>query len=715
MKRLTGEGPPEPGTVSSSTGVLENIVKVEVKKLCTVATAVSNLKWQRLEYDKEALELMMTTAKNYTHTGSVQTPVIIKYIIQGNKSNPEEEMKSPSLPSDPDKISRLATVEGAKEPARSENPDGASVDEIEESSKHVVVYRDDLAPVDIFKKAVKLRRMDALRAHLESSWSLYLTNTGGQIEFQEHLPLLVCGPSIFFVIFPLHHDLDEPYEVQYQYPDGFVKKYSSTPTLMQELLQTLSTIYALDYASVQIGDEEVQLKPKVFFVGTHKDRLLEAEPDHEKKIKQIDIKLQNQVRQTSLFHQGSIQFAHSKQMIFTVNNLSKENDDFQKIRSAVQQTVEEKCYTEFTVQCPSSWLIFSLILRAKHMSNQVLKLEDCFKIAQECGISTHEELTTALSFIHSRLGLVRYFNVKELNSLVVIDPQVLFDKITDLIVETFINEKVNVEQNEIEDFREKGIISVATMKKISERSSNSVQLPFMWLTDLLNHLRIAALFKDHRGEKYFFPSVLCHVPEADDSSSESSSDSSERQVNRPPPMLIAFETGFCPRGIAGALIKCLMTNEIKSSRKWELLPKKIFRNEVSFHVEACGDITIKVLPTHLEITIDSDDETDYEETYIQIVKSMKIATTLYKKCEFFCTFYCTLAKCKSNPHPAKIEWKHNVPSKLRCKVFNKSGSLPSGYELWNLQRKGMPSFMGFPSQNVTLLLVYFRCEIKEQC
>ena len=74
-----------------------------------------------------------------------------------------------------------------------------------------------MAPVDIFKKAVKLRRMDALREHLKS---LYFTNMGGQIEFQEHLPLLVCGPSIFFVTFPLHYDLDNPYEVRYKYPDG---------------------------------------------------------------------------------------------------------------------------------------------------------------------------------------------------------------------------------------------------------------------------------------------------------------------------------------------------------------------------------------------------------------------------------------------------------------------------------------------------------------
>ena len=69
----------------------------------------------------------------------------------------------------------------------------------------------------------------------------------------------------------------------------------------------------------------------------------------------------------------------------------------------------------------------------------MIKIEDCFKIAQECGISSREELITALSFIHSRLGLVRYFNVEELDSLVVIDPQVLFDKITDLIEETFVS------------------------------------------------------------------------------------------------------------------------------------------------------------------------------------------------------------------------------------------------------------------------------------
>ena len=38
MQRLMGEGPPDLNKVSPSTGVLENVVKVEVKKLSAVAS-----------------------------------------------------------------------------------------------------------------------------------------------------------------------------------------------------------------------------------------------------------------------------------------------------------------------------------------------------------------------------------------------------------------------------------------------------------------------------------------------------------------------------------------------------------------------------------------------------------------------------------------------------------------------------------------------------
>ena len=725
MSRLMGNGPPEPDSISPSTGVLENIVKVEVKKLCTVATAVSNLEWKRLKYDEEALELIMTTARYHSATTTMSKPIAVKYIEHKEKSLPDFAAAKSPLPN-----SKPATLAGTKQSTKykilqffkklkrfktSKSEQGPICNYVEEQ-KDAVVYAPEVEPVDIFKQAVKLRGMDALREHLESSWSLYLTNTGGQIEFQEHLPLLVCGPSIFFVTFPLHFDLEKPYDVRYEYPDGRVETYKSPATLLEELLQTLATINASNFTSGQQRDSEEAIKPKIFFVGTHRDCL--PEDTAEEMIEKKDKLLQNYVRQTSLFKQDSIQFAETtEKLIFTVNNLSNEDDEFQKIRSAVQKTVERN---EFTIECPSSWLILSLILRAKHKSDQVLSFDKCFSIAQECGITDRKELNQALSFIHSRLGLVRYFNTEDLNALVVIDPQILFDKITDLIVKTFTSDNVNIKVTEIEDFCQRGIIPVAVMKEITNKSSPDSKLPFIWLTKLLNYLRIAALFTDIDGDKYFFPSALCHAPELH-FNQPSPSDSK-------PPLLVGFKSGFCPRGIPGALIKYLMTNEMKSKRSWNIIPNKIFKNQVLFAIQAHEIITLRILPTHLEICYESEAdligeasaEVDSKEdelaiktcemAYVQIKKGMSSVTSQCNECNYFFSFYCTLTTCKAHKHPAQLEWDGKNPFKLVCKVANKRGSLPKGYEIWNLRKKPKPGIVHTQRhRNYNINLVCYHC------
>ena len=694
MSRLMGNGPPEPDTVSPSTGVLENIVKVEVKKLSTVATAVSNLEWKSLDHDEEALELIMTTARDHSVTTTVSKPTETKYIIKEQKESPQITGVKSSLPSkylvDPKQKKKHKIVGLFQKFMKFKRCKSDQV-KIKGKEMSAVLYIPDVEPVDIFKRAMKLRGMDALREHLESSWSLYLTNTGGQIEFQEHLPLLVCGPSIFFVTFPLHYDLEKPYDVCYEYPDGRVETYKSPATLLQELLQTLATISASNFTSGQHRDSEAGTKLKIFFVGTHKDCL--PVNSAEEVIQRKDKLLQDYVRQTSLFIQDSIHFAqHPKRLIFAVNNLSDDDDQFQKIKSAVQMTVERD---KFTIECPSSWLILSLILRAKHKSDQILTFDECFSIARECGITDRKELKEALSFIHTRLGLVRYFNIEGLNTFVVIDPQILFDRITDLIVKTFTSDNVKIK--EIEDFRQRGIIPVTVMQKVSNKSSSDSKLPLTWLTSLLNYLRIAAFFTDRDGDKYFFPSALCHAPESH-SNPPSCSDSR-------PSLVVGFKSGFCPRGIPGALIKYLMTNEMKSKRSWNIVPNKIFRNEVSFAIQAHGNITLRILPTHLEISYDSEadstgavSEEDSKEgelmkktcemAYLQIKKGMNTVTSLCMECHYFFGFYCTLITC--HKHPAELEWDGKNPFKVVCKVANKRGSLPKGYEVWNLQKKRKP-------------------------
>ena len=688
MSRLVGEGPPDPNTISPSTGVLETVVKVEVKKLCTVAAAVNNLVWKRLEYDEEALELMMRTAKSHT------APVDALDSTYDTDNNQEAEMVSSAVvmvertsTSAPKRHKIVRIAKGAVVPMDTDS----KCMSVPQSSDILAQEK----PLDIFKRAVKLRRMDALREHLESSWSLYLTNTGGQMEFQELLPILVCGPSVFFITFPLDKSLYEHYTVQYQYPDGSKKAYLSPSTLMDEILQTLATIAALDCTGPL---HEINLKPKIFFVGTHKDKLLKSSVDDT--IQDIDMQLQKAVRQTSLYRQGSVEFAvGTKQLMFAVNNLDKSDSDFQKIRSALQRSVERS--EEFTITCPSTWLVFSLVLRANHKSCQVLSYNDCFAIAQHCGILDRTELNKALFFIHTRLGLVRYFCVKELNYLVIIDPQILFDKITKLIVETFISDHANV--SEIEEFQKRGIFSIKVMERINKKNQTQpdTQLSFDWLLRLLNHLKIAAFFSDERGDhKCFFPSVLCHAPKR--------LDYSYCQIKSPPPLIIAFKSGFCPRGIPSALITYLMTNEMKSITSWELYPSRVFRNQVSFGVGPC-DIMLTICPTHIEVCFDPEsdalDESEVketcEETFIQLQQAMKDVTKGYRECNYFFTFSCTRPECKWYPHPAEMDY---CSKKLKCKVTDRRSRLPSDYQLWIPQMKSYQLQQGIYSAEVCDLL-----------
>ena len=702
MRRLLGENL---SSKSFSTGVLERVVKVEVQKVSTVAAAVSNLKWQRLEYDEEALELLMTTAKHIPISNAMPKPQHIEHIAPGHivqKHSSNMATSGLSLPSSSDQNPETGCVSKVSKSADCENNGTLNRNAEICSNEHdryrnVAVYSSSVAPVDLFKKALRKRHMDALREHLESSWSLYLTNTGGQTEFQELLPILVCGPTIFFITFPLHFDLESPYDIQYVHKDGRVRSYKSSTTLIVEILQTLATISALDYTTTQCNPSKV---PKIFFVGTHKDKLPEATV--EKNIEIIDNQLQMHIKGTVLYDESIIQFnEYEKRMIFTVNNLSTTDDDFQKIRSAVQKTIETKKHSEqFEVTCRSTWLIFSLILRAKHKSNdRFLTLDECFNIAKECGILDPEELTQALTFIHSHLGLVRYYNVEDLNKLVIIDPQILFDKVTDLINTVLSGEHSEVKER---DEFQRGIVPVKVVERICNKcnSYTHCQLSFKWLTKLFNYLKIAALFADHGIKKYFFPSAICQAPEPNPNQAHPS------RSPLAPSLLIGFASGFCPRGIPGALIKYLMTDESNSQMyKWEIQKSKIFRNQVSFKIEAYGSITLKSFPTHLEVYLNFEEDllpkesrVTCKEAYTQIKEGMKVITNQYIKCEraYFFGFDCTLNhEYKVNPHPAKIKWQKQDPSrsKLICTLVEdlEGRNMPKGYDMWNIKglKKGI--------------------------
>ena len=116
---------------------------------------------------------------------------------------------------------------------------------------------------------------------------------------------------------------------------------------------------------------------------------------------------------------------------------------------------------------PAHWLIYSLAIRK--LKPHAVSYNICFEVAKQCGITSEEELNEAHTPLHSfKNGINPYEYIKD---LVFINPQYLFDKATELIVNTFTFEKVG--QFQIEKFKKKGIFSVTKFERISAANSRS--------------------------------------------------------------------------------------------------------------------------------------------------------------------------------------------------------------------------------------------------
>ena len=452
------------------------------------------------------------------------------------------------------------------------------------------------------------------------------------------------------------------------------KPYVSSLTTMEGIMQTLASISAMGtFIYKGLHKRKEILRPKVFLVGTHKDQLDSKLADT--CIEAIDQQLQEAIKSTSHYSR-LVEFSSETQMVFTVDNFSNNDSDFQKIRSAVERVVVRD---EFQMTSPAHWLIFSLALRT--LESPVISYDECFEIAKECNINKHEELDEALHFIHSKMGLIRYFNYEDTKNVVIIDPQFLFNKVTELIVDTFTFEKSHM--SKVDDFKKKGIFSISEFEQISSRNKSGMKAS--QFEKLLEKLRIAAPLEVNGEPSYFFPCALAHVNEVKD----------EIEPQSPiPPLMITFQCGYCPKGLPGALIKYLMTNEMNSCIKWKLSCDKMFRNQVSFFVGPfIDDIILKITATYLKLIYIPKDTNRKAVSLDRLCSEILAAVTNgieqvtsdinYINAQHSLTFPCG---CKGD-HPGHLEFFGDAPVKFYCtkRVPWKEFELPKEHKYWSIK------------------------------
>ena len=190
------------------------------------------------------------------------------------------------------------------------------------------------------------------RHFLKKSISLYLRDTGGQVEFQEMIPLLVFGPSIVFFVFRLDLDFKKKFRVEYRKSAGeSLNYYISSITTEEAFLQCLATVDAMDMS----GEASVKThKPLVFIIGTHKDKLGQSA---DTKIAGLNKHLNSLIKNKGF--RDLVQYAdwRKRHVMFTVNNTSEGDEDFKLIRCRVSNMIRGR--EEFTIEYPIRYLLFS--------------------------------------------------------------------------------------------------------------------------------------------------------------------------------------------------------------------------------------------------------------------------------------------------------------------------------------------------------------------
>ena len=478
---------------------------------------------------------------------------------------------------------------------------------------------------------------------------LQVIDTGGQPEFHEMLPALITGPAINLLVFKLTENLQDRYEIEYRLNSGNSKPYKTSLTHEEMIFRSLSSIACLTHSSIgwNIGEdlEKDKSESAAFLIGTHRD-LVEQE-----RVATINEHLRAKLKIShELFGTNLVQSHSEDQVVFAIDNIN-DKEEIEHLQRSLNRVIEER-FHEVTV--PTSWYAFSLKLRKRKAS--ILSKNVCIKIAKECGIP-EETFMSALWYLHHRVGLLMHFpEVEGLRDVVIIQLQVIFDRITSLITSQFTFREIG-NAAAVSDFSDSGIFTEETLRKLSTKERD--QLTPTRIVSLLQCLHIVAQLKIkgkmRKVEKrYFMPCALKPFVLGTASSAHVVSDLC------PLPLLVWFECGYTPVGVFCCLVVYLL--EITDGPKWSLVDERHYRNKIKFNVGPHRDkVSLIAYPTYIEVRVER--EHLIPEPLGQLCSTIlttldsameTVTKSLHYSChsQHFFGFYCPSCPSSYPPHPA---------------------------------------------------------------
>ena len=428
-----------------------------------------------------------------------------------------------------------------------------------------------------------------------------LIDSGGQPQFHEVLPVFLRRMSLYIFVFKLSEELATKPMVEYFGEDGerVGTPYQSAQSNEQLLKHCLRTLHTHRSSPDTKGECS-----KIMIVGTHRDEehlcITETQEEKNKKLAELLLPMfQDEVIYYNL---------PENKLIFPVNAKNPEKFDKDTARE-IQSVVLTQCMPD-PIDVPLQYFSLEIVLEEVSLSldRGILSKQECLKAADKLYFDEHT-LGAALQFL-DEISAVFYFP-EVLEGVVFTNPQVLLDKVTELVEKIFcLRQKVGGEKNHAlsgrwQKFKDHGIVS---LELLQEKGFKKHYVPDIFTpVDLVKLFRKLLIIADFSASEYIMPALLPVL--------ETEKVHEYRVTSSSPvaPLALAFPLGAPRLGTYCSLTSFLVSpdNEFPCPWKIMLLPRSntpacLNRNCILFSIPGYpGSVSLIDTFTHFEVHVDT--------------------------------------------------------------------------------------------------------------
>ena len=425
----------------------------------------------------------------------------VDILLEDNKPDGQHLSKSenPSLSINTTGESLAVSLEETSDSTSAAKVRSSSDKAIQDPSKHRPLNTNT-------EKLIKQMLLDPSKRHrsgrvFDCRWVHHI-DSGGQPQYLDTFPMMHRSPAHFVFVMNVTEGLDERPKVrfynqgkdEYQLPDRLVLTNREMIVRMCQIAQRIAQ------------DTGGKFIPRVFVVGTHKDKL---RPMHQQHLKAVNSEL---LRIHEKYSDVLVCRKNGEQVMFTINAMAEGEERQQYTEELQKHILAATKNTGKPMKVPLNWLMFHLEL---DKGNGVVRMSECRRLGGKMGMN-EEKVGIALEFLN-KAALVLY-HPEDVPDLVLTNMDPFTSRLSRLIKASFLPPDEGPTK-ESEELRNKGVFKRTFLKRVFADLEESLLSEEEFLK-LLVSLRIAV---NIGGEEYFLPSALSLEPPPKESCFESKS------------------------------------------------------------------------------------------------------------------------------------------------------------------------------------------------